>query len=57
MYATISYTTTGYETRITIKRAMSFKVMTVSTSNLNQVLRNIIINLSNAGYNVQVNDG
>lgn len=57
MYATISYTTTGYETRISIKRAMAFKAITVSTSNLDQALRNIIVNLSNAGYNVRVNDG
>lgn len=56
MNATLIVRTTGHQTSITIKRSMSFKVMHISTSELQSALRNLIVTLSNAGYNVAVQE-
>lgn len=56
MNATIIVRTTGNQTSITIRRNRAFKITHCATSDLNRTLRAWIISLSNAGYNVTVED-
>lgn len=56
MNATLITRTTGNTTSITIKRSMSFKIVHCATTDKNATLRAWIVALSNAGYNVTVQE-
>lgn len=56
MNATIIVKTTGNQTQIIIRRNRAFKITHCATSDLNRTLRAWIINLSNAGYTVEVQE-
>lgn len=56
MNATLIVRTTGNQTSITIQRSMSFKIMQIATTDKANTLRSLIVNLSNAGYAVKVDE-